>query len=107
MSQIESEIRRHVSQRSVVVSQHAVSRIAKRNILFSDIVASVPNSEVIEDYPSYYAGPALLMLHRDGQGDPIHVVWGIEKGTTEPAVIVTAYHPDPAKWSDAFRKRKT
>jgi predicted cobalt transporter CbtA len=106
MSQIESEIRRLVQQRLVVVSQHAMGRIAKRNIVFTAIIAGVQNGEVIEHYATYHAGPALLMLQRDGQGDPIHVVWGIEKGTTEPAVIVTAYRPDPTQWSADFRKRK-
>lgn len=106
MSLIEGEVRRLVRQRTVVVSQHATGRIAKRNILFTAIVAGVPTGEVIEDYPTYHSGPALLMLQRDGQDDAIHVLWGIEKGTTEPAVIVTAYRPDPTQWSADFRKRK-
>jgi hypothetical protein len=106
MSQIAGDVRRLAHLRSVVVSQHAAGRIAKRNIWIADIVAGVAKGEVIEDYPEYHVGPALLMLQADGQGAPIHVVWGIEKGTTEPAVIVTAYRPDPAQWSADFRKRK-
>ena len=106
MSAIENEVRRLAHARQVVVSQHAAGRIAKRSILISDIVSGVARAEVIEDYPSYHAGPALLMLQRDSHGQPIHVVWGLEKGTSEPAVIVTAYRPEPAKWSADFRKRK-
>jgi hypothetical protein len=48
----------------------------------------------------------VLMLQRDGRDAPLHVVWGLELGTTEPAVIVTAYVPDPSKWSADFRTRK-
>jgi Domain of unknown function (DUF4258) len=105
MSQLEGNIRRLAQLRSVVVSQHAVGRIANRNILFTDIVSGVERGDVIEDYPTYHSGPALLMLQRDSAGEPIHVVWGIETGSTEPAVIVTAYRPDPARWSADFRKR--
>ena len=37
--------------------------------------------------------------------NPIHVVWGIPKGARSPAVLVTAYRPDPAKWSSDFIRR--
>ena len=46
------------------------------------------------------------MLQRDRRGNPIHVVWGIPRGQTSPAVLVTAYRPDPARWSDDFLRRK-
>ena len=107
MSQIERSIRELVRQRRVVVSQHAAGRIARRQILFTAIVAGVPSGEVIEEYSKFHAGPALLMLQRDGENGAIHVVWGIEIGTTEPAVIVTAYRPDPGQWGNDFRKRKS
>ena len=37
----------------------------------------------------------MLVLQHDGQGQSIHVVWGIARSTTSPAVVVTAYRPDP------------
>jgi|GEM_PF-7069898 len=40
------------------------------------------------------------------KGMPIHVVWGIPKNLKAPAVIVTAYGPDPEKWVDDFKRRK-
>ena len=36
----------------------------------------------------------------------IHVVWGIPKGKTEPAVLITAYRPDPDLWENDFLRRK-
>lgn len=39
-------------------------------------------------------------------GMPIHVVWGIPKGCDKPAVLVTAYRPDPGRWDETFTKRK-
>ena len=34
------------------------------------------------------------------------VVWGIPRGQTEPAVLVTAYRPDTTIWEDDFLRRK-
>jgi hypothetical protein len=47
---------------------------------------------------------ALMPFH--GIDKPIHVVWGIPRDATSPAVLVTAYRPDPERWSDDFRRRK-
>lgn len=63
------------------------------NILFKDILSSVNSSIVIEEYPDYYKGPCVLVLQKNLEGQPIHVVWGIPKGSSSPAVLVTAYRP--------------
>jgi hypothetical protein len=78
------------------VSQHAFRRLGSHSIRSDDLVASIVSAVVLEDYPAYYSGPAVL----------VHAVWGIEKGTDEPAVLTTAYRPDPSLWSDDFRIRK-
>lgn len=39
-------------------------------------------------------------------GEPIHVVWGIPAGQDSPAVLVTAYRPDPGKWDETWRGRR-
>jgi len=49
---------------------------------------------------------AVLVLQFDHEHQPIHVVWGIPKGHSSPAVVVTAYRPDPQRWSEDFLERR-
>ena len=106
MSQIFARIVELAGTGDVRISIHAYDRLALNSLSVSEVVASLARGEVLEDYPSYHAGPTILVLQMDREGAPIHTVWGIEKGTNGPAVLVTAYRPDPGLWSADFRSRK-
>jgi hypothetical protein len=95
-----------VERKEVMISDHGYDELAEEAILVKDIVASVSKGMVVEDYPRYSKGPCVLVLQKDNQGNPIHVVWGIPKGASSPAVLVTAYRPDPDRWSNDFMRRK-
>ncbi len=70
------------------------------------MVASIQTAEPVEDYPEFAKGACVLVLQRDRDGNPVHALWGIPKGKAGPAVLVTAYRPDPKRWSDDLRRRK-
>ena len=91
----------------VRVSDHGYDEMSDENILARDVLAGVFDAVVVEDYPTYAKGPCVLVLQRDLDQQPIHVVWGIPKNLSSPAVVVTAYRPDPDLWSEDFKRRKT
>ena len=90
----------------VQIAAHGYDEMAEDGILAGEVVAGVPAAVLVEDYPEYSKGPCTRGLQRDHSGSPIHVVWGIPKGQTSPAVLVTAYRPDPARWTDDFLRRR-
>jgi hypothetical protein len=63
----------------------------------------VEKGEVIEDCPDDARGHSCLMLGRGREGRAIHVVCSPREGFL---AIITAYEPDPDKWSADSRARR-
>ena len=57
------------------------------------------------EYPDYPKVAAVLVLQQAVDGSPVHAVWGVPCGYNGPAVLVTAYGPDPNLWDETFTRR--
>jgi len=106
MSLILTQIQALVAKGEVIISELAYDRIAENDIKAEEIEAGAAQAVAVEEYPDFHKGPSVLALQTDRRGEPIHVVWGMRAGTSSPAVVVTAYRPDPMLWSEDFRRRR-
>jgi Domain of unknown function (DUF4258) len=106
MSDTLAAVQALVARGEVHASRHGFLELAADDILLDDVVATLAAAVVVEDYPMAGRGPSVLVLQHDRDDRPVHVVWGVAKGSTTPAVLITAYRPDPALWSDDFTRRK-
>jgi len=106
MSKTLDRVLRLIKLGEAIVSDHGYDELAEDNIYVRDIMSAMSNASVIEDYPEYPKGPSVLVLIKDNLGDPIHVVWGIPRDASSPAVLVTAYRPDAYSWTADFLRRK-
>ena len=106
MSDIWDEIVRLIGNRDIKISEHGYDELAAEGITVREVVDGSHGGIVLEEYPDYSKGPCVLTMLKDRDGHPIHAVWGIPRGSTSLAVLVTAYGPDPERWTDGFRRRK-
>jgi len=88
------------------ISEHGYDELAEDDLTAREVVAGIADATLVEDYPAYGKGPCVLVLQRDKNGKAVHVVWGIPAGRSTPAVLVTAYRPDPDKWDKKFLRRR-
>jgi hypothetical protein len=107
MSQTLDKVRTLIAAGDAKVSSHGYDELAEDGIMVRDLIGGIEAASVVEDYPDYAKGPCVLVLQHDRSGKPVHVVWGIPKGKDSPAVLVTAYRPDPALWSRDFLRRRS
>jgi Domain of unknown function (DUF4258) len=100
------KIKNLLEQDDFLITDHAFRELAEEEIAFEEIRRAIQTAVVVEEYPNYHKGPAILVLTLSEQGRAIHSLWGIPKGELRPATLITAYLPDAAKWEPDNKTRK-
>ena len=106
MSQTLAIVQALLKRGEYLVSRHGYRELAADDILLDEVLVSVGSAVVVEDYPESRKEPSVLVLQRDRNSLPIHVMWGVPRIGGKPAVLVTAYRPTLERWSSDFTKRK-
>ena len=106
MSAFLDHIRLLVGRDAFKITEHAFVELLKDDLIAEEVIAGLPMAVVVEEYPDYHKGPSVLALQFTRGGEPVHSLWGLIKGQTEPAHLITAYRPDPAKWMPDLKTRR-
>ncbi len=107
MSQTLDKVRSLAASGAIRISNHGYDELAEDDIMARDVIGGLASATLVEDYPDHRRGPCVLLRQYDREGKPLHAVWGIPIGKESPAVLVTAYRPDPHLWSDDFLRRRS
>ena len=86
------------------LSQNGIEEMQEDGITLTSLLNSLALAVVVEDYPDAWKGPTILLL-QEFEGLKFHAIWGISKTTNDQATLVTAYVPDPEKWTNDLLKR--
>jgi hypothetical protein len=106
MSEVLARVQLLVGRGDIATSVHDFRELAADGILLDDVTGGVTVAIVVEEYPEAFKGPSVLVLQRDRNGMPLHILWGIQQDADGPATIVTAYRPKADRWSGDFMRRK-
>ncbi len=106
MSDLFNKIHGLIKAGEVLISEHGYDELVEDSLSIRELLDGVVNGAVAEEYTDYPKGPCVLLLQQDRSGNPVHVVWGVPKGLDKPAVLVTAYRPDPERWDETFLRRR-
>lgn len=88
----------------IFYSEHAIVKMAERNIGTSEVEEVIQHGEVVKHYPDDQPSPSWLMLgHPNGKAT--HVVFSREEAT-DFCIVITAYHPDETTWEPDFKTKK-
>jgi len=99
-------IREAIQANRIRITDHADEEVVADRLAFGEIIRSVLEGEIIEDYPTSKPYPSCLIYGPAFGGDPVHSVWAYNE-RTQGAVLITVYRPDPDRWISWRQRRKS
>jgi hypothetical protein len=105
LSEFLNTVRHLIRTGSVRISEHGYDELSEDELTVKELLEGIEQAQIVEEYPDYPKGNCILLLQKDKQGSPVHVLWGVPKGHDKPVVLVTAYRPNPKLWDHKFLNR--
>ena len=96
-------IRDAIDKNKFRISKHAQIEMHKDEFDLDDVLLSVENGKIIEDYPGDKRSPSCLVFGYSYNHRPIHSVWGL---IDKVAICVTVYKPEATQWDNFEIRRK-
>ena len=96
-------IKQLIKDEKIRWTNHIVVRLLQRNITQDDVLNTLLNGEIIEEYENDYPYPSCLIYGLTINEEIIHVVCGYNE---EELWIITAYHPNTKEWNKDMKTRK-
>ena len=87
------------------ITDHADEEAQADRLSIQDIIASVVEGEIIEDYPADKPYPSCLVYGETSTREPVHTVWAYNR-ENRWAVLITVYRPDPNRWVEGRKRRR-
>jgi hypothetical protein len=106
MSALLAQIQELARNGKARISAHGFEELASDDISLSELLDGLPNAICVEEYLDYHEGPCVLVLQSSEDGGVTHALWGIARNAPDIATLVTAYRPDPDRWTADFLRRK-
>ena len=96
---------REAAQKRLLFLPHAIRQMSRPQLMITptEVEAVAVRGALIEDYPQDPRGHSCLLLGFGNGNRAVHVVCSPKD---EYLAIITAYLPDPAQWSEDFRRRR-
>ena len=88
---------------NIIITQHSRIRLSERGISVDDIINTINNGEIIEEYPKDFPFPSCLIIGTSLGHRYLHVVVSLNEDFIN---LITAYYPDPKRWDETFKIRK-
>jgi hypothetical protein len=88
------------------ITDHADEETHNDLLSFDEVITSVMQGEIVEEYPRDKPFPSCLISGLTMHGEPVHSVWAFNN-SNKWAVLITVYRPDPARWIKWKIRRKS
>ncbi len=96
-------IKRLVKEEKIRWTNHVIIRLLQRNISRNDVLNTLLNGEIIEEYQNDYPYPSCLVYGKGLNNEILHIVCGFDGNELW---VVTAYYPDDIEWEKDMKTRK-